>query len=453
MQKDRRRITGLFRSEFLRNVATLISGTGFAQLVAIAIYPALTRMYTPDDFGIFALYMGIIGVTTILATGRYELAIMIPEKQQDARGLLALSSFIAAIVSLVLMVLIAFFRDPFSRMLGNEAIGRWLWFVPLSTLLVGLFNALKYFNNRAKGYRTITAANVAQSFTNSAVKLAVGSPVAGPAGLIFGTVLGQVSGFLVFLRKASPASLIPARKSSGKHTGKAPGSSAGDTSGTTGNEPGGTTLRALAKEYSAFPKFNMSRGTISFFSNVLPIFVLTHYFSSAVAGLFSLGYSIIHRPMGLVISAFFQVLFQNLIEKHNRGQKILPDVRKFLRRLAIVVLAPFLLFLVFAPVIFRFVFGAEWEEAGRYTQLMIPWLFVVCLSMPLSFIPDMFKRQATAMVIDTVKLVLRVGALAAGVYYEDVYLTVGLFSGISFAVVTYNLVWYLNLVRKSDEEK
>ncbi len=421
--------TGIQNQGFLKNVITLVSGTGFAQVIAIAIYPVLTRIYSPDDFGLFALYMSVISISAIIATGKYELSIMLPEKQKDADGLLALSIFITLMVSLVFVILVLTLNRPFARLLGNEAIAPWLFLIPASTFLVGSFNALKYYNNRLSRFRSITGANIGQSLTNSGVKLATGPLVPGPAGLIAGTVLGQVSGFLIFFFRSKTSIPKLLRESSIAH------------------------LKSLAREYSLFPRFNMSQGVINNFSSALPIFLFTRNFGADIAGFFSLGYAIIYRPMSLVVTAFFQVLFQNLIEKHHRQQRILPDIRKFLGRLGLIVLTPFIVFALFAPQIFGFVFGEEWIVAGKYTQLMIPWLFMVCLTMPLSFIPDIFRRQKTAMIIDAVKLVLRFGALMIGVIQKDIFLALALFSGVSALSILYSLLWYLRLVRKADNEK
>lgn len=41
-------------------------------------------MYTPEDFGIFALFTTITIIISSISTGRYELAIMLPKKNIDA---------------------------------------------------------------------------------------------------------------------------------------------------------------------------------------------------------------------------------------------------------------------------------------------------------------------------------------------------------------------------------
>ncbi len=38
------------KSEFSKNVLTLMTGTTIAQAIPIAISPILTRIYTPEDF-------------------------------------------------------------------------------------------------------------------------------------------------------------------------------------------------------------------------------------------------------------------------------------------------------------------------------------------------------------------------------------------------------------------
>jgi O-antigen/teichoic acid export membrane protein len=82
------------KSEFSRNVLTLMTGTTIAQAIPIAISPILTRIYTPEDFGVFALYMSVVSIVSVVATGRYELAIMLPKKDEDAINIVTLSEVV-----------------------------------------------------------------------------------------------------------------------------------------------------------------------------------------------------------------------------------------------------------------------------------------------------------------------------------------------------------------------
>ena len=86
---------------------------------------------------------------------------------------------------------------------------------------------------------------------------------------------------------------------------------------------------------------------------------------------------------------------------------------------------------IFAPEIFGFIFGEKWIEAGRYAQIILPWIFMVSLVMPLSFIPDLYKKQRVAMIIDGIRLIARLAGLMVGVVMENVYIGLGLYSGMS----------------------
>jgi O-antigen/teichoic acid export membrane protein len=423
------KLPGIFRGEFLKNVATLISGATFVQIVAILIYLILSRIYTPEDFGVFGLYLSIVSITGIISTGKYEMAIMLPKQDKDAMNLLKLIGLISVTFSVFLLFPVIFLNGFISKILGNKDISVWLYFIPLSTLLVGLFQGLKVYSNRFKEYRIITAANVGQSLTNSAGKLAIGPVFPGPAGLVVGSVLGELAGAAIFLgrflkRKKGEFGLMEWKR-----------------------------IASLSKEYNLFPRFNMIQSVINNFSGSLPIFIFSSYFTPAITGLFTMGYSIIYRPVNMAASAFYQVLAQRIIEKNNQGVRLYPDIKKFLYGLLKLVTIPFLLVALFAPAIFRVALGEEWEEAGRYTQIIIPWFFTTCLAMPLSFIPDMFRRQKKAMILDLIKFVLRGISMAAGVINNDVYLGLMLFSTASSIMIMYSLIWYISLIRRSDKQR
>ena len=129
------------KSEFTRNVLTLMTGTTISLAIPIAISPVLTRIYTPQDFGVFALYMAITTIIAVLVTGRYELAIMLPKKDENAVDILILSLIISLVVSLISFLIIFFFNPQITKILGSQEISRWLYLVPCSILLIGFYNS------------------------------------------------------------------------------------------------------------------------------------------------------------------------------------------------------------------------------------------------------------------------------------------------------------------------
>ena len=415
----------IWNSEFFRNVATLISGTSLAQAFSVLIYIILSRIYTEEDFGVFGLYMNILNITVIFATAKYELAILLPKSDKESVNLLGLSGLISVGVSLILLVIVVPMNALICKWLGSEQISVWLYFIPLSTLLVGWFTSFRNFSNRQKRYKLIAGANIGQSVSNSLLKLGLGLLIAGAAGLIFGVVFGQLVGFLVFFA-------VHWRFN---------GSKAGWVSW--------SEMKRLGKQYSLFPKYNMWQGLINNLSGAFPVFLLSSYFSMGIAGFYTFGYMVLYRPVNLVANAFYQVMFQRFVEKKHENRSMRSEVLLFLKRSTQVLLIPFIVSGFFFPEIFGFIFGAKWIEAGRYAQIILPWIFMVSLVMPLSFIPDLYKKQRVAMIIDGVKLVARLGGLVVGVILENVYIGLALYSGLSTIIIGYSLFWYLQLVKEN----
>jgi lipopolysaccharide exporter len=420
-----RTLRNIWQNEFFRNVATLISGTTFAQAFSIIIYLVLSRIYTEDDFGVFGLYMNILNITIIFSTAKYELSILLPKSEKDSVNLLGLSGLISIGVSLFLLLPVIFLNDQICRWLGSEKISHWLYFIPLSTLLVGLFQSLRNFSNREKRYRLIAGANIAQSLGNSLMKLGLGLVIVGATGLIFGVVFGQLAGFLVFFVVHIKA-----------HRGKVGWLKLPE-------------MKRLGTQYNMFPRFNMWQGLINNFSGALPVFVFSSFFSTAIAGFYTFGYMVLYRPVNLVANAFYQVMFQRFVEKQHKETSILPEVLLFIRRTIQILIIPFAVVGIFAPEIFDFLFSEKWIEAGRYAQIMLPWIFMVSLAMPLSFIPDLYRKQRVAMTIDGIRLGLRLAALAAGVVLHSSYTALALYSGVSALMILYSLLWYIRLVTKN----
>ena len=173
------------KSEFSRNVVTLLTGTIIAQALPIAIAPILTRIYSPADFGVFALYMAIATIASVFATGRYELAVMLPENEDDAINLVALSIVIALTLTLISLILILIFNQQIAKILGNPKIDNWLYFIPVAVMLTGVYQTLYYWNNRNKKYQLLALSRVTQNGTISITQTLLGY-LSNMGGLILG---------------------------------------------------------------------------------------------------------------------------------------------------------------------------------------------------------------------------------------------------------------------------
>ncbi len=81
MLQPRNYIRKIVTSELTRNSAKLLSANVVAQAIGLLVYPILTRLYSPEDFGLLNLFLSIGGVLALLSTAEYQYAIVVPKTE------------------------------------------------------------------------------------------------------------------------------------------------------------------------------------------------------------------------------------------------------------------------------------------------------------------------------------------------------------------------------------
>ena len=411
--------------EPVKNFIKVFSSGVFAQGLSFMLAPVVARLFLPEDFGTVALFLSIISVIAVFSTFKYEQAIMLPKEDKDAINIFALVfliTFAAAIFTAIVVPFVYLFANHW---FSDQKIIPWLWFIPLSLILHGITQSIIYWFNRKKLFGNIAKATLWNYIPLNASKVSTGYFNAPFNGLIFSFLVGQLLNCLYLITrfyKSSKDALKMLSVSIIKHN---------------------------AKKYSVYPKYNMVHTFANNFSGSLPIFLFTWGFSPEIAGLYSFGYIFVFKPLNIISQSLLQVLSQKTIEDYNNGLNILPNIKKIVSILFRLGIAPFTLLFLFAPDIFEFLFSEKYREAGEFLKILTPWLFMVFISSSLSFIPEIFFRQKTAMFIDLAYLLLRAAALITGIWLSDVYMSLILFSAINFVIITIVLFWYLYLAKSS----
>lgn len=380
------------KSEYSRNVLTLMTGTTIAQAIPIAITPILTRLYTPEDFGILALFVAVTAILGSIANGRYELAIMLPEKDEDAINVAALGLLIALCFSIVLLIPTIFLNEQITNLLGNQEIGFWLYFVPFVVLMTGLFNVLNYLNTRKKLYKDIAKANVYKATAMASVQLGVGFIKTGVTGLITGQILSQVvANYRLAKNTQQNYDLSQVKK---------------------------TEIKRLAKRYIDFPKFSMWAVLLNTSSTHVVNILISVIYGVASLGFYSLAQRILGMPSALIGSSIGQVFFQQAsIEKQKKGncQRIFLSTLKNLVLISLLMFVP--LFFVVED-LFAIAFGEEWRVAGSYAQVLMVFFAIRFVSSSLSIIVSVFEMNSYSLIINLIIMLSSVLVLYFSTSFE-----------------------------------
>jgi len=389
------------KSEFSRNLLTLMTGTTIAQAIPIAISPILTRIYTPEDFGVLALYLAISSIIGVIVTGRYELAIMLPKKKSDAEKLVLLSLIITIVISLITLMVVVVFNQRITQLLGSPRISQWLYFVPLTIFFTGVYQSFNYWSNRQKRYKNLVASRVTQSTVNSGVQLGAGIEGITQYGLISGNIIGQGIASLLL------AKIILKKNNNFFKINRA------------------IKLIALLKRYKKLPLYSAPMGFVNSISNQIKPLVFSSIFSTGIVGWVFMAERMLRAPLSIISSSFGEVFFQKFVNSDNKLNIYIKSYFLLLL-LSLFFLSPILFW---GELIFEKIFGIEWKEAGKVASIMYP---MVCISFATSAISSIF----TAMEINEISLLWQI------IYFIGLVFIITFFYNDGYIVLMKYLVYW-----------
>lgn len=369
-------------------VLTLLSGSSVALVLSYLAQPLLTRLYTPEAFGVLDAFVALASLLFVIGTLRYEDALLVPHDETEARGLLRLSVLVLASLSLLCLLLSLPGRLLLERT-GETMLASWLpWLGPVM-LLMGCARLAELWLARKQTFRTLSVGTALRAAVTTITRLVAGLPPiqAGAAGLIGGFLGGHLSALLLY----------------GWHLHRNRSSMSDAT----------PSLTALARRYRRFPLFTLPAALLNALSMRLPFLLLLTFFDAQVLGFFGRAFMVLTVPMGLISGATGQVFFVRAAEARHSGGLAALTLHVY-RHLLHVGLYPALLLIVLGPDLFAFVFGAPWRTAGQYAAWIAPWLLLAGLTSPLSRLFDVLERQRTDLATSVLLFLLQTFALIAG---------------------------------------
>lgn len=408
------------RNQFARSVSVLAGGTAVGQAAVVLASPLLTRLYSPEDFGLLGVYAALLLIVGVVASLRYQLAIPLPKDDSAAADVVVLSLLVVLGMTLIASLAVLFFRQPIADTFNIPALGRYLWLLPVGLLLSGIYQVFNYWAIRTKAFPAIARTKLVQSMSMIGIQL--GGFTLGPIALLLGQIAGQAAG------SASLAALAIRNRWALFRSVRILG------------------LRKAAVRYRRFPIYSTWGGLFKTAGTQLPPLIFAAAFSPAAAGLYILADRVMALPMKLMGSAIANVFFSSAAERRTRDD-LGPLAAQIYDKLVLMSVAPTLLVTLFAPELFSIVFGTEWKQSGMLAQWMAPWVFLTFLTSPLRPLFPVLESQREETLIQTGTLLTQLLALTIGVVYNDFYLSVILFSLSGAAWLFVYLLWLFRIAR------
>lgn len=413
MNKIKVRLRGYIpKSAYVRGVGILAGGTAISQLIAIAILPLLTRLYSPQDFSALAVYVSITGLVTVVSCLRLEIAIPIPQKQEQAKQLLVLSLLSVFFITIISYCAIVLFSEPIHTITQDRLRG-YLWAIPVGSMLAGLYASFQYWSTRQKDFGLITKTRMTQAVSGAGAQLGLGYFGVAPLGLFIGHMLTLGAGAWGLARnyhKKNGCLLLDRDITAAE-------------------------LRYTLREYDKFPKYSTLEALSNAAAIQVPVLIIATYAVGSEVGFLMLATRLLSAPMGLIGGAVAQVYLAQGPVQHQQG-----TLRDFtvvtVKSLAKVGLPVMMLAGISAPFLVPIVFGQEWLRSGVVIAWVAPWFFVQFISSPVSMALHITGNQKAALALQVFGFLFRSGfVLLSGLYLNQYMVEIYALTGLLFYAV------------------
>ena len=419
-------LSSIIKSSGVRNFTKLLSANVVAQVIGLVVYPILTRIYAPEDFGLLNLFLSIGNVLIVLSIADYYYALVLPKHEKDAVALTHLS-LLLLLLTTILVAVSVLFSEQISILFKSPKLSWYYWLMPFYVLLVGGWNILNYWYIRNKAFGRISGYQISQSMLLAGGKIGMGYAGALQGGMIYTAVVAPLLSLLTSVALSCRHILRPLCALSWSN------------------------IRTQAYEYRNFPLFVLPRSFINVLAGQLPILLLTPFFGAQQVGLLSMALLLGYTPIGTITRALYQVLYQNTTERVHASKKIGDLFWRFVGYGSCVIIPVFAVIAIVLPELSAWLLGEEWRMVGKYIRWMLPWLYFSLLTGSTCYLSDVFMQQKKGLLFEILLAVCRVVGLCIGVVSNNFLLAIICYSMGTAIAVAAQFIWLSLLVRNYDK--
>lgn len=338
----------------VKDLLKLTGSTSIAQMLPILILPVISRLYSPSDFGVLAIFSAaylLVGATSSL---RYELALLVTNNRRERRTVLALCIILALVNSalgtagIVLLSGIGWVKfeaGPFQ-----------LGLLFAASLFYSLQCVFTAWCNRQASYTRIAFSRIAQSGT-LAFSPVILFYLVGSDGLLLAQVFALAAGTLIISPRPAWGRLNPRELQTYI-----------------------SSIASVAKKYAKNACYGLPHVFMDNAAALLLNALILRGFGEAALGLFSISLKF-KMPLNAISGAFAMIHQKEIAGGNSKSSDILLRNRKQLKRVAAIATLFAPIFMV-APWLAGTFLGDEWVYAGVCAQALSPMIicafFVAC---------------------------------------------------------------------------
>ena len=407
------------KDKFLHSdVFFIAGGSVIAQGFTMLTMPVLSRLYSPDDFGIASAFASMMSVMIPLSSLRYFSAVALPKTHRYAQALFSLSLMIQGSYFCIITMVFILFGSAILTYFNMENLSDYKILISFAVLGASLYEMLTQCAIRTKSFSVIARTKISQSFAGGLTKLCLGIFGARPLGLILGMIIGQAGGITSVILALHKIGFLRICR--------------------------WYEIRRVALRFRNFPLYATPTAIINTAgAQIIPIMVFSFY-GSTIAGYFSMAHQLLMIPSVFIGSAIGQVFLQRAsVAKYNGGLHVLCwNTYKTLLKIGII---PMVILVISAPFVFKFVLGGAWGEAGEYAKFLAPITMASFAFSPISHVFNIQNKQSIAMKLEILYFIVQILCFLVGVLYQSAHVSICLYSLGGAVMVGVRTYWVLKI--------
>ena len=404
MNKEmRKKLIELIKNPFIKNVTTVASGTVFAQFISIIFAPLITRLYGPEVFGILGVFTASSAIVITVGSLTYQIAIVLPKKDDDAKAIAALSLIIAALLSSVLALILFLFRKPIISLLHLEAISSFVLVIPVFIFFSACNKIAEQWIIRTGQFKKKARVAIAQALVINSTKSGIGLWYPAAVVLVSLTTLGTLLHALMLSWTRS------IKKQTFNKLKSAPWLTI-------------LRMKQVARRYKDFPLYRAPQALLGATTKQLPLIIIASFFGPVYAGFYTLGQRVIKSPSGLISDSVGKVFYPWISKAFNEGKNIKPILIKATLVLSGIGIIPLVIVIIFGPTLFGFIFGNEWVDAGIYARWLSVWIYFDFIRVPTIHTIPVIGIQGFYLFYSTISSIIRLSSfiLVAKITHDEI---------------------------------
>ena len=424
------RIKNMKNSDFIKSLTVLLTGTLIAQFIGYALAPVISRQFSPTEMGEFGMFQRWVVLLATIATARYEFSLPLPKRDEHSFQLYRLALFSTMVtlgITLVGFLIYGLYIE--------KAVGFALWALVLvfSTAALVFFNLGTNWAIRHKEFKRISFSKMTNSLSLNISRVLSGFFHMGKWGLFLSFLLSLLIGAAHFLKDFF-------------HWNKKPTTSLSKKK-----------MMSLARTYKDFPLINLPHALSDNLREVLVALLIIEVFSEQIFGSFDHTFRMLRLPVMIIGTSISQILFNRISSYRLEKKMLMPIVVKVFLSLSVLSLIPFSIVYFYGQPLFVFVFGEQWQESGRLSEIMAPWLMLNFVSSPLTIIPLVLEQQKKFFFIGISASILQVlGFLVLPMllneYKDGMYMVFQIITWSQVAIGLITVMFIFSIIQKEDRK-